>query len=231
LSERLRGMSFVDGMPNTALTSIVNPDESFRLFDITINSAILPKTASEWLTEKEQTCFDTNGSPLRVGVDAGKSLGAICYVLLHEATHIVDFTEQITPPVSADGRSWSTVGRPVSPFSEGVWSDLSTSSPPYRDQLRSRVRFYTKSGALPVDQAAQVYESLRRTPFVSLYAGRNSLDDLAEYVNVYHLAEVLHQPYRIVLRRDNHEIFVYEPMKSELVRRRIGQVKRFYEGG
>src|SRR5947209_6470943 len=29
LSERLRSVSFLDGMPNTALTSTVNPDEPF----------------------------------------------------------------------------------------------------------------------------------------------------------------------------------------------------------
>jgi hypothetical protein len=48
---------------------------------------------------------------------------------------------------------------------------------------------------------------------------------------VYHLTEVLKQPYRIVVRKGNAEIFAYEPMKSELVRGRIGQMKRFYAGG
>jgi hypothetical protein len=231
LRERLRGVSFLDGMPNTALTSTVNAEEPFQLFDITVNAVILSKSASVWLTEKEQTCFDTSGSSLRVSLDAGTKVDALLYVLLHEATHIVDFSERITPPVAADGRSWQADSRPVTPFTEGVWSDLSLPVARFRDPLRERVRFYTRSGALPVDQAPQVYGWLRRTPFVSLYGGRNSLDDLAEYVSVYHLVEVLKQPYRIVIRRDDDEVFVYEPMKSDLVRRRIGQMKRFYQGG
>jgi CubicO group peptidase (beta-lactamase class C family) len=230
LSERLRGVSFLDGMPNTALTSTVNSNEPFRLFDITVNAAILSQTVSDWLTNKERTCFDTSGSPLRVIVDAGTNVDALLYVLLHEATHIVDASEGLTPPASADGKRWAADSRPVTPFTEGIWTDLSLPSPPFRDPLRSRLRFYSGSGALPVDQAPQVYASLRRTPFVSLYGGRNSLDDLAEYVTVYHLAEVLKQPYRIIVRRDNEEIFTYEPMKSDLVRRRIGQMKHFYEG-
>jgi CubicO group peptidase (beta-lactamase class C family) len=229
LKERLRGVSFLDGMPNTALTSTVNSDESFRLFDVTVNAAILSQTVSDWLTSKERTCFDSAGSPLRVSVDAGTKIDALFYVLLHEATHIVDASEGLTPPASADGRRWAADSRPVTPFTEGIWNDLSVPSPPFRDPLRSRLRFYSGSGALPIDQAPQVYASLRRTPFVSLYGGRNSLDDLAEYVTVYHLAAVLKQPYRIIVRRGEEEVLSYEPMKSDLVRRRIGQMKHFYE--
>jgi hypothetical protein len=229
LRERLRGVSFLEGMPNTALTSTVNPGDAFRLFDITVNASILPQGVSDWLTQKERTCFDARGSPLRVSVDAGTRYDALSYVLLHEATHIVDFTERITPPVSAEGRRWAADARPVTPFTEGIWSDLSLPSPPFRDPLLARVRFYSAGGALPIDKAPQVYAALRRTPFVSLYGGRNAMDDLAEYVSVYHLAEVLKQPYRIVIRRGRDEVFAYEPMKSGLVRRRIGQMQRFYE--
>ena len=57
LTERLRIISFLDGMPNTALTSTVNADEPYRLFDITINASILRQNVSEWLTQKERTCL------------------------------------------------------------------------------------------------------------------------------------------------------------------------------
>jgi hypothetical protein len=204
LTERLRGLSFLDGMPNTALTSTVNSDEPFRLFDITVNAAILSQNVSEWLTQKERSCFDTSGSALRVSVDAGAKYDALLYV---------------------------PDARPVTPFTEGIWSDLTLPTPAFRHPRRARLRFYSGTGALPVDQAQEVYESLRRTPFASLYGGRNSLDDLAEYVTVYHLTEVLKQPYRIVIRRGDDKVFAYEPMKSDLVRRRIGQMKRFYKGG
>jgi hypothetical protein len=105
LTGRLRSMSFLDGMPNTALTSTVNPNEPFRLFDITFNARILGENVSEWLTRKEATVFDTAGSPVRVSFDAGNKVDALLYVLVHEATHIVDMAEGITPPLSASGQS------------------------------------------------------------------------------------------------------------------------------
>jgi hypothetical protein len=224
LKERLRTLSFLDGMPNTALTSTVNPDESFRLLDITVNAAILRQNVSEWLTQKEQTCFDATGSPLRVSIDAGTKLDALLYVLIHEATHVIDAAEQITPSMAGK--------RSPSAFTAGVWNDLAMPVAAYRDPLRVHVRFYTNGDdKMPVERAPELYEWLRRTPFVSLYGGRNWLDDLAEFATVYHLTEVLKQPYRIVIRRGVEEVFVYEPMKSDLVRRRFGQMKQFYVGG
>jgi hypothetical protein len=231
LGARLRVLSFLDGMPNTALTSTVNPKESFRLFDITVNARILHENVSEWLTKKEQTCFEAKGSPLRVYVDAGTKVDALVYVLLHEATHIVDSCERITPPLAGGGKAPRTASRPATPFTEGIWNDVTLPVALYRDPLRERVLFYVDCGPLPINHAPDLYEYLRRTPFASLYGGRNWLDDLAEYVSVYHLTEVLKQPYRIVLRRGDAEIFAYEPMKSQLVRRRIGQMKRYYAGG
>ncbi len=226
LGERLRGLSFLDGMPNTALTSPVNPDEPYRLFDITIRAAVLGQDVSEWLTEKERTCFEAAGSPLSVAVEAGK-LDAIVYVLLHEATHIVDFCLRITPAIPPGDQPAGDA--PASAFTEGIWSGSTTPSPRYRDPLLERIRFRAGGKVLAIDQAGSVYAALRRTPFVSLYGSRNWYDDLAEYVTVYHLTEVLGQPYRIVIRKQGKEAFAYEPMKSAIVRGRVGQMKRFYE--
>jgi hypothetical protein len=225
LAVRVRTLSFLDGLRNTALTSSVNPRDSFELFDITFNARILHENISEWLTRKERTCFDAKGSLLRVDVEAGTKVNALVYVLLHEATHIVDGAELITPLI------FDRVGRGTTAFTKGVWNGLSLPVAAFRDPVREQIGFYGESGAIAIDRAPDVYAYLRRTPFASLYGGRNWFDDLAEYVSVYHLTEVLKQPYRIVVRKGDAEIFAYEPMKSELVRRRIGQMKRYYAGG
>ncbi len=214
--------SWNDGMPNTALTSTVNPDEPFRLFDITIREAILHQSASEWLTEKERSCFSSKGSPLSASIEAGKR-DALLYVILHEATHIVDFCLKLTPTEPVGERLAEST------FTNGVWSERTIPAAPYRDPLRERVRFYADGAALPVDQAEAVYLSLANTPFVSLYGASNCADDLAEYAAVYHWTAVIKQPFRIVIRKRGRAVFTYEPMKSPLVRGRIAQMKRFYE--
>lgn len=228
LGERLRSVSFLDGMPNTALTSPVNPDEPYRLYHITIRAAILREDVSEWLTWKERTCFEAAGSPLSVAVEAG-NLDAIVYVLLHEGTHVVDDCLRITPAVPA---GVSPAGdAPATAFTEGVWSGRTTPSLRYREPLLERVRYRAGGRPFVLDQAESVYAALRRTPFVSLYGTTNWYDDLAEYVALYHLTEVLEQPYRIVIRKEGKAIFTYEPLKSDLVRGRVRQMKRFYDDG
>jgi hypothetical protein len=227
LSERLRCVSFLDGMPNTALTSTVNPGEPFLVFDITIRAAILRQNVSEWLTEKERTCFDSTASPLSVAVEAGKR-DAIAYALLHEATHVVDSSLRITPkpPSGKAPADRKAAGL----FANGVWRDQTTALPQYRDPLLERLRYRVGGAVLPIKQAEAVYAALQRTPFVSLYASSNWFDDLAEYVAVYHFTEVLKQPFRIVVHREGKEVFAYEPMRSDLVRRRINRMKQFYIG-
>lgn len=225
LRERLRSVNFLDGMPNTALTSTANSDEPYHLFDITIRAAILHQNVSEWLTEKERTCFDADGSPLSVSIEAG-TRDALVYVLLHEATHVLDATLGITPPFTPGDPSQSSP--PPTAFTRDVWSERTTPAPPYRDPLREHIRFYFGK-PLPIDQAEAVYAYLRRTPFVSLYGSTNCGDDLAEYLALYHWTAILKQPYRIIIRKDGKQVFLYEPMKSPLVRSRIDQMKPFYE--
>jgi hypothetical protein len=95
LKAHLRSLSFLDNMPNTALTSTVESTAPDPLFDITIRAGILQQTASEWLTKKERTCFVPNDSTLQVAIEAGVR-PALDYGLLHEATHLVDATLKLT---------------------------------------------------------------------------------------------------------------------------------------
>jgi hypothetical protein len=59
-------------MPNTALTSTLNSDEPYPVFNITIRAAILKQNVSEWLTEKERACFTKGNSPLSIVIEAGQ---------------------------------------------------------------------------------------------------------------------------------------------------------------
>jgi len=225
LRERLRSFSFLDGMPNTALTSTVNPDEPYKLFHVTIRAGILNQDVSEFLTQKERTCFETANSSLNVFIQGG-TMDAIVYVLLHEATHIVDGSLHITPEMRVGDRLDKSS---ATSFTKDVWSGRTTLAPQYRNTLLESVGFYAGGRVLAVDQAEAVYTALSRTPFVSLYGSKNWHDDLAEVVTWYHLTEKLKQPYRIEIRKKGQLIFVYEPIKSRLVRSRFDQMKRFYE--
>jgi len=226
LRERLRSLSFLEGMPNTALTSTVNPGEPYKVFDITIRAGILGQDVSEFLTQKERTCFETANSSLNVFIEGG-TLDAVVYVLLHESAHIVDGSLHITSEMGVGDQLDKSPA--TSLFTRNVWSSWRTPAPRYRNTLLERSRFYAEGKVLSIDRAEAVYKALSQTPFVSVYGSRNWLDDLAEVVTWYHLTDKLKQPYRIEIRKKGEVMFAYEPMRSPLVRSRLDQLKRFYE--
>jgi hypothetical protein len=223
LRERLRRISFLDGMPNTALTSMVDPDAATPVYDLTIRAGVLRESASEFLTDKERRCFDFSGSARTVVVEAGP-LEAIVYVLLHEATHMVDGALGLTP---VEGRN---PGADADLLTAGVWTDRLTVARTYADPLLDGLVYRRGGRPIPVSDAHEVYGALQRTPFVSLYASSNWHDDVAELVAWHHLTSRMGQPYRIVVRERDQEVLVYEPMASPLVQRRLRLLPPMYDG-
>jgi len=97
LKKHLLSISFMDNMPNTALTSPVDTGGKTKMFNITFRAGLLGENISQWATWKENTCFKQEAdSNFRIRVEGGE-MDAIIYVLMHEATHIVDVVMNITP--------------------------------------------------------------------------------------------------------------------------------------
>lgn len=89
LMQHLKSISFLDNMPNTELTTTIIKDKDFNLYHITFRAGILHQTISQWLTEKERTCYLENDTTYSVSLNGG-SLSALTYILLHEGAHVVD---------------------------------------------------------------------------------------------------------------------------------------------
>jgi len=215
LSERLESFSFVDGMPNTALTYPVNSKDPNTRYYITIRGGVLQQTASEFLTWKERTIFDFSNSSLTLKVDAGNT-DAILYILLHEATHVVDLSLGLSE--GRDRKLYSA---------DQVWQANRDIVPQYRNPLLESIVFRTDK-TISITKAPALYEALSQTPFVSLYGSNNRGDDLAELIACYDLSENLGQPFQIQLWDGNKMVFHYDPMRNQNVRKRFGQIKFFF---
>lgn len=224
LKMHLHSISFMDNMPNNALTSPMETGDSIKMFNITFRAGILNESISEWATSKENTCFDQSGHPdLVVSIEAGR-LDAIQYILLHEATHVVDAILNITPHVEEK----DALVEPT-PFTRLIWQKMNVPVEAFINPLLETTRF--RSGkVISIASAPGVYSALRQTPFVSLYGMASWFEDFAELVTIYHLTAKMNQPYRISIKKNNREVAYFEPMKGKLVRNRLKQLRRFYEG-
>ncbi|WP_439558114.1 hypothetical protein [Dyadobacter sp.] len=136
LKDHLQSISFMDNMPNTALTSLLDTVEGRKVFNITFRAGLLDETISQWATWKENTCFKSeDSSNYKIRVEAG-NLDALIYVLLHEATHVVDVVEELTPRFD----KMDSVVTPTM-FTKGIWSKPNVPAEPYLDSLLEKTRF------------------------------------------------------------------------------------------
>jgi len=223
LKQHLLSISFMDNMPNTALTSPVDPVGGIKMFNITFRGGLLNENVSEWATWKENSCFTPAAdSSYKVRVEGG-NMDAMIYVLLHEATHIVDVVTGITPhPEDADA-----VAEPTA-FTKDIWRLMNKPAEPYIDSLLEQTRF--RSGKpVSISLAPDVYAKLSKTPFPSLYATAAWSEDAAELVSIYHMTTRLKQPFYVVVTKNNVEVARFEPMKNPLVKARLAQLAAFYK--
>lgn len=225
LKQHLKSISFLDNMPNTALTSTITTDGSVNLYHITFRASILHQNITEWVNEKEATCFSGGDSTISVSIQAGL-LKALTYVLLHEGTHVVDGAMHL---IAAD----SVAGKPhmndfTSEFSNGVWSNINTLQWPVKDSSVFKSRFRPGGRRFLYTEASQVYAELVKTPFVSLYSTASWHEDLAELLTVYHLTKVYKQPFSITIKQSGKVVKKFEPMSSPFVKKRLKMLSRFY---
>ena len=165
---------------------------------------------SEWMTYRENTCFDSTGSPkVSVHGDCGRRHTGFLYILLHESTHAVDYIRRITPfvePIIRDVGLGS--GLAETEFTSGVWSKYAEPLPAVDFTCQTDAAFYGLGGGplIPIGEAAAVYSRLSESPFVSLYASMNRAEDLVELVTGNHFCTELGEPNIVSLYRNGEMV-------------------------
>lgn len=218
LMEHVRSICFLDGTPANGTTEMEAGSALHPVFNMMLRAGLLHETVSEFLTRKENTYYFEDGSNVRLSIEAG-SLPAVLYVLLHESVHVIDisnrFGKEGKPRVLPDGSTDLLVNE--------IWGNARTKIPSYASSL-FQISWFGTGKRENIESAEATYRQLSKTPFVSLYGSSNWYDDIAELVSCYYLTQVLGQPYRIVLRRDNVTFYTLSPMNSPLVRQRFKTV-------
>jgi hypothetical protein len=213
----LRRLSFLDLQQGagSALTSRVGLDETSTQFDITFRASLLDETLTRFMNVKEARLFADDGSGFTVEFDAGQS-DALTYVLLHEATHIVDQVMGLTDDETGA-------------FRAGIWEDLRTPSEPHASSPALNTPF-RRMPPVPLGDSPALYDALQQSPFVTFYATAAAPEDLAELFAWQQLASRFHQTLTLTIRdREGGTVYRYEPLASPHVQPRFGEVKALLE--
>jgi hypothetical protein len=210
LETNLRHLGFVEGVPGqgTALTSKVGDSMQF---DITVRAGALRESLAEFLTTKERRLFEADGSGQSVSFDA-EGADALTYLLLHEATHILDMSRQLTD-------------RPGNAFGSGIWQASNngglTLAPHLAASPVAASRF-RGAGLIPASRARVTYDALANSPFVSLYATAAPAEDLAELTAWHVVSHHYGHKIRLTVRDAGGAVLArYDPMQFPGVRARL----------
>lgn len=217
LQRRLVGIYFLEPFLGGGLSEYVLSEEDEIHAFIVFNAETLHQDLSTWITYRENTAFEPEEG-WKIESDCGTEYTAFIHILLHEATHVVDFEYGITPELrgfipSIDGER-EEPGIPYE-FSEDIWNGFTDVKRKYDFDSRAGIAFYGLHGGpfLKASEADRVYRALADSPFVSLYGATTSAEDLAELAAWYHINGKLGQPNRIICTRPGKEklIFDFEP--------------------
>jgi hypothetical protein len=210
LEQRLARLSFIEapGSAGTALTRSFTSPDGREMFEITVRADVLDASLSEFLTRKEQSLFIDDGSGYTVHVLAG-DMPALTYLLMHEATHVLDRTYG----VSSDLR----------PFA-AIWPDYRTLAEPMASGILGATP-YRRAPQLPAARMPELYRALAASPFVSLYSTASAGEDLAELTAWSELAGRFDVQLAFEVRdRLGTPVYTLHPLQTPAVQVRMGML-------
>jgi hypothetical protein len=233
LRSRLLGIYFVENLLGSGLGDFALDEDNELYTFLVLNPETMRNDISTWMTFRENTCFVQNDAAFRVEVDCGTEYTGLLYILLHEATHVVDYTMRYTPYVE----KWMTeiqVGETpqTTAFTDGIWADYSTPAQDADFTLRKDITFYGlyDGPKINISDAQTVYEQWASSRFMSLYGCMSWAEDFAEYVTWYHYSNKLGQPYSIRLLRNDEVLYEISPVEFNGVRSRESSIQSLYSG-
>jgi len=230
LKERLLGIYFVENFLGSGFTDwVLNENKNVFCF-LVYNPDVLKYNISKWVTIKEKTCYINNSQDIDIQIDCGIEYSGFFYILLHEATHVVDYVKVITPYVEDVLAEILKLQIESRDFTENIWREYALPLKANDYNFRKNITFYGFGGGpkINITDAITVYKQLEKTLFPSLYASKSWAEDLAEFLTFYHLTQKLNQPYIINILEKNKVIYTYKPMNSEKVKKRFPLMEQFY---
>ena len=220
VAAKLIGVFTVRDLGSTAWADHVRgTDGGWQRGIVALDVGAIDRRANTWISWRESSAFRAEAGFSLVGriADPGDDgrIGAIRYILLHEFAHVASIGEAYLPdwddpaPATADICGFTYVCL--------SWADQGRHSH-YDDVIpeRRRIAYYQPpERQLPAAAAGGLYDGLRQSDFVSLYAATSPHEDFAEAFANYAHVQLLGLPYRIEVRRDGRTIATAEACWAE----------------
>ena len=153
LKKRLIGIYFIRNFFGNGLADwVVDPHNTVYTI-LVFNAGVFSRNLTELLTEKEKTCFLADDPEYDIHIDCGKKYNGFHYILVHEATHAVDYVINMTPYADREYRDHLKISASETEFTKSIWIGY--------DSPRVRYSFSTAGVFLRLPETAIAYFGIR----------------------------------------------------------------------
>jgi hypothetical protein len=217
MSEKVIAIFFIDKFKGGGMYIHETDKQGNNFIVLFFNPEILRRSVSDWIGFRENSSFNED-SEIAITVECSGDYYALIHTLFHEASHVYDFYNQITPFPVPELQNKKSPAKTV--FTDAVWVNYQQPLEKYDFPLRTELYAYGLGPEQDKSRAIYIYRNLSTTPFASLYGSQNWVEDFAESFTWYYLEKYLDVSYRVTIEDKNS--FIFEPMKNPLIRERFG---------
>lgn len=183
---------FVDGMWYGGMTDFIFDKDKRKYCVLYLNSSTFHTDLNTWLEYRDNSIFAKTDESNRIRVQSSGDYQAFLHVLTHEAVHVYDYINEITPYMDAFDAQKKT----DSVFYK-YWNDKNHPVKKYNNKLLSKFGYYNFGKQINVKEAKKLVEYLSTTPFSTLYGAKNFQDDFAETLTFYFFKKKFNINYKI----------------------------------
>ena len=195
----------------TGITGFVYDNDKIVGGYIVIDGDVIYKKANEWISYKESSVFqNTVSSSIAITIaDSSNNTEeyALNYILLHELGHIISQTLSVLPDQRDKYRDFTKYE-----FTKDIWLNEDVSR--YDDTLfpnRNKIKFYSTNPEFEIDSNAEdIYNSLNKTSFPTLYSAMNPDDYFSECFVSYISLNIYKQPWILTIKKKNGQLLFFE---------------------
>ncbi|MFH1537561.1 MAG: hypothetical protein ABIH66_01290 [bacterium] len=228
ISPYLLGIYFIENLLGSGFAEFVPDEEGKDHYFMLFNPKVLKMDASEWITDKERSCFiEEPGYELEI--DIGEGLSGFYYIFSHEISHVYDYIAKVTP---GEGKLESEKDRENYPFIGGVWDEFGKPKDKYTFNGMGDITFYGMNDGpkIKISEAPALYDRLQQSPFVTLYGAVNWMEDFAEYMAAHMNIRLYERPWKLTVSKDGEVIYeMKDILKRENIKSRVAFVEKLLE--
>jgi hypothetical protein len=212
MATKVLGVYFIQGFAGGGMSDFVfTADGSMKLI-LVLNPKTLSMSLPDWIGYRDNSTYADDGKDIKLvaSCPGGAKYRGLIHTLTHEAAHIYDYSNAVTPYVEKHLSQGSSTAD-AKDFTRSVWKSYAQPIAAYAIPDREKLAPYGLGAALPLSTALPQYAALAKTPFYSLYGSASWAEDFAEAAAWTHLRDKLGIGYEVSLLRSGREESLFVP--------------------